>query len=140
MLTNFILHRVLTDPFLYAFIAAIVLPLLLWAWLVKFAQSHPDLLPGIYVPLKILAWVLWGCAVAAGSCSVFGPPGLKVFVKIGILISNFSLGLNLTYTWVRRRVDPDSFKKEDGWWPTPENSLQWSKPKDSPDINSNKNL
>jgi hypothetical protein len=122
MLANSILHRVLTDPFLYGFISVIALPLLLWTWLAKFAQSHPDILPRIYLPLKILAWILWSCAVAAGSYSVFGPPGLKVFAKTGILISNFSLGLNLMYTWVRRRVDPDSFKKEDGWWPAPKDS------------------
>jgi hypothetical protein len=41
-----------------------------------------------------------------------------------------SYGIQLFHGWMRRRVDPDSFKKHESWWPTP---------KDVSGFNSSKN-
>ena len=117
MPANPILHRMLTDPYLYKFVASIVAPLLLWTVLVRFARSHPDILQGMYSPLKIFTWALWFCTVATGFYVVVGLSSLKTFARTQILIANFSGGVNLIYMWVKRRVDPDSFKKHEGWRP-----------------------
>ena len=117
MPVNSILHRILADPYLYKFVASIVAPLLLWTVLVRFTRSHPDILPGMYSPLKIFTWALWSCTVATGFYVVLGPSSLKTFARTQILIANFSGGVNLIYMWVKRRVDPDSFKKHEGWRP-----------------------
>jgi hypothetical protein len=129
MLTNPILHRVFTSPFLYQWVLAMVSPLLLWAVLVRVARRHPGILPRIYPLLKILAWVLWAFAAVCGLYGLLAMPGRNIYYGIGFAL--FS-GINLIYHWVRRRVDPASYIKKDyGWWPTP---------KDSPDVYPGKNL
>jgi hypothetical protein len=39
-------------------------------------------------------------------------------------MTSFLSGMNLVRTWIARRVDPDSFKKYEGWWPTPKDSSE----------------
>jgi hypothetical protein len=60
---------------------------------------------------------------------VVARPGKVFFLRYAVLLP-LSYGVLLFHGWMRRRVDPDSFKKHEGWWPTP---------KDVSGFNSSKN-
>jgi hypothetical protein len=114
-----ILYRVLTNPWFYQWVVAMVLPFLIWAVLAKLSRNHPGILPRSYPWLKGLAWGTWALFVAAGLYDLFGASERKIFFRTPWILGAFSSGINLVYHWVRRRVDPDSIKTYEGWWPTP---------------------
>ncbi len=126
-----ILYRVLTNPWFYRWVVAMVSPFLIWAVLVRVSHSKPDILSRIYPGLKVTAWALWAFFVAWGLFGLFGVPERKTFYGINGIFSGLMGGINLMHSWVRRRVDPDSFKTYEGWWPTP---------KDLPEAKPGKNL
>jgi hypothetical protein len=89
------------------------------ALVVIVSRRHPGILRRIYPPLKVFTWVLifglgWGLLY-----SVRANQTRYVF-----LMTSFLSGMNLVRTWIARRVDPDSFKKYEGWWPTPKDSSE----------------
>jgi hypothetical protein len=127
MPANPILHRMLHNPYFYLWIAALALPFLFWAILARLARNNPGVLPRVYPVLKVLTWGMWFAALAAACFRLFWPD-VKMYLPSFIGISG---GMNLVHNWVRRRVDPDSYKKYEGWWPT--------KP-DSPNITTGKTL
>jgi uncharacterized membrane protein YfcA len=126
-----ILYRVLSDPWLYRWVVAMVLPFLIWAVLAKLSRNHPGTLPRSYPWLKVLTWGTWGLFVASGLYALFGISESKAFFRTSLTLGAFSSGINLVYHWVRRQVDPDAYKKYEGWWPTP---------KDLPEAKPGKNL
>jgi hypothetical protein len=130
MLTDPILHRVLTNPWFYRWVVAMVLPFLIWAVVAKLSRNHPEILPRSYPWLKGLAWGAWALFVASGLYGLFGASERTTFFRTPWILGAFSSGINLVYHWVRRRVDPSAYKKYEGWWPTP---------KDLPEANANKN-
>jgi hypothetical protein len=122
MLANPILHRVLAEPLFYSFVAAMAAPYLLWAGLARAARRRPEILRRIYPRLKVLIGRLWFFGLA---CIVLSPHReLKTFIAQVSILNVFSAGMNLLRMWVGRRVDPDSFKKYEGWWPTPKDSAE----------------
>jgi hypothetical protein len=120
MASNSIFYRVLNDPWVYRWVVAMVLPLLIWAVLVKLARNHPAILHQSHPWLKVVAWGAWAIFVAAGLYGLFGTSE-RSFFRAFWTLGAFSSGINLLYHWVRRRVDPDSVKTYEGWWPTPKN-------------------
>jgi hypothetical protein len=130
MLTDHILHRGLTNPWFYRWVVAMVLPLLIWAVVAKLSRNHPEILPRSYPWLKGFAWGAWAFFVASGLYGLFGASERTTFFRTSWILGTFSSGINLVYHWVRRRVDPNAYKKYKGWWPTP---------KDLPEANANKN-
>lgn len=126
MLSNPILYRVLTQPFLYQWVLATVFPLLLWAILVKLARHYPGILPYALRWLKFFAWGLWFAEIACGLYCLIWHPGMSVFLMLQMLLFAVFGGINFMYHWVRRRVDPEAYvKKGDyGWWPTPKDSQE----------------
>jgi hypothetical protein len=128
--SNTIFYRVLNDPWVYRWVVAMVLPFLIWAVLVKLARNHPAILRQSHPWLKVVAWGAWAIFVAAGLYSLFGASERSFFGACWTL-GAFSSGINLLHSWVRRRVDPDSVKTYEGWWPAP---------KDLPEAKPGKNL
>ncbi|HEY2363158.1 MAG TPA: hypothetical protein VGK36_18700 [Candidatus Angelobacter sp.] len=131
MLSDPILHRVLTNPWFYRWVAAVVSPLLIWAVLVRLSQSEPDILSRIYPGLKLAAWTLWASFVVWSLFGLSGVPERKTFYGINLVFFGLMGGTNLMHSWVRRRVDPDSVKTDEGWWPAP---------KGLPEVKPSKNL
>jgi hypothetical protein len=122
MLANPTLHRVLTTPFFYLFLVAMVVPFLLWAGIAGAARRRREVLRRIYPGLKVLIGRLWFFGLA---CIVLSPHReLKTFIAQVSILNVFSAGMNLLRMWVGRRVDPDLFKKYEGWWPTPKDSAE----------------
>jgi uncharacterized protein YhhL (DUF1145 family) len=120
MLANPTLHRVLTMPLFYFFLAAMAVPLLLWAGIARAARRRPEILRCIYPRVKTLIGWLWFVGLA---CVVLLPhPELKIFVSRLSVLNVLLSGMNLLRMWIGRRIDPDSFKKYEGWWPTPKDS------------------
>jgi hypothetical protein len=135
MLANSILLTAITRLRLYELVAAIASPFVFWLMVVIASRRYPGILQRIYSPLKVFIWLTY-CGLVWGLLySLRTNQNRYIFVAI-----NFMNGMNLVRIWVGRRVDPDAYKKHEGWWPTPKDSLWWSKPKGSPDINSGKNL
>ena len=126
-----ILSRVLTNPWFYRWVVAMVTPLLIWAALVRLSHSKPDILSRVYPVLKATAWVLWAFFVAWILFGLSGALEWKTFYGVNLILFGLNGGTNLMHSWVRRRVDPDSVKTEEGWWPTP---------KDLPEAKPGKNL
>jgi hypothetical protein len=122
MLDNPVLHKLLTDPFFYLILAVIVGPFLVWAGIARAARSNPGILPRLYLPVKVLAWCAWGLTFVWGAFIFVNHQSWRTFSGGELLIINLFNGLNLIRTWIGRRVDPDSFKKHEGWWPTPKDS------------------
>jgi hypothetical protein len=120
MLANPTLHRVLTTPLFYFFLAAMVAPCLLWAGIARAAHRRPEILRRIYPRLN----ALMGRLAFLGLVCVVLLPHHELMTLVGqISILNVFLGgMNLLRMWIGRRVDPDSFKKYEGWWPTPKDS------------------
>ena len=114
-----ILHRVFTNPWFYLWVVAVILPFLIWALLAKLSHSRPDILPRIYPVLKVIAWGIWMVFVAWVLYGLSGRLERKTFYGINGILWGLMGGSNLLYSWVRRRVAPDSAKKYEGWWPTP---------------------
>ena len=135
VLANSVLPRVLAEPRLYEFIVAIAAPLAFWLMVAIVSRRHPGILRRIYAPLKVFIWLTYLGMVWGLLYSLRTNQNLYIWLAI-----NFMNGMNLVRIWIGRRVDPNAFKKYEGWWPTPKDSLSWSKPKGSPDINSGKNL
>ena|SRR5579864_755424 len=131
MLSDPILHRVLTNPWFYRWVVAMVLPFLIWAVLVKLARNHPAILRQAFPWLKVVVWGAWAIFVAAGLYSLFGASDWMTFFRTSWILGAVYSGINLVYHWVRRRIDPDSVKTHEGWWPTP---------KDLPEAEPDKNL
>jgi hypothetical protein len=118
MLSNPILYRVLTNPFLYQWVLATALPFLLWAELAKIARRDPGIWPQVLPWLKVLAVGLWFSSAAWGFYTLSAPQG-KVFYEINAILITLSGGTQLVYGWARQRVDPGANVKErDGWRPT----------------------
>jgi len=115
-----ILHRLFTDPWFYQWVAAMVLPFLIWAVLAKLSHSRPDILPRIYPVLKVIAWGIWVSFVAWTLYGLSGRPERKTFYGINGILFGLMGGTNLMYHWVRRRVHPEAYVKEpnEGWWPS----------------------
>ncbi len=130
MASNPILYRVLNDPWVYRWMVAMVLPFLIWAVLVKLARKHPAILRQSYPWLKVVAWGAWAIFVALGLYSLYATSE-RSFFRAFWTLGAFSSGINLLRSWVRRRVDPDSIKTYEGWWP---------RPKDLPEAKQDKNL
>ncbi len=126
-----ILYRVLSDPWLYRWVVAMVLPFLIWAVLAKLSHSRPDILPTIYPALKVIAWGIWVSFVVWDLYGLSGRLEWKTFYGTNAILGGLMGGTNLIHSWVRRRVDPDSVRKYEGWWPTP---------KDLPEAKPGKNL
>ena len=126
-----ILHRVLTNPWFYTWVVAMVLPFLIWAVLAKLSHSRPEILPRIYPVLKVIAWGIWVSFVVWALYGLSGRLERKTFYGINGILWGLMGGTNLLHSWVRRRVAPDSAKKYEGWWPTP---------KDLPEAKPGKNL
>jgi hypothetical protein len=100
-----ILYRVLTNPWLYRWVVAMVLPLLIWAVLVKISRNHPGILPRAYPMLRVFAWGIWASFIAWGLYGLIGTAERKNFYAINGIIFGLLSGTNLMYHWVRRRVD-----------------------------------
>ncbi|MGB9121185.1 MAG: hypothetical protein WCE73_11240 [Candidatus Angelobacter sp.] len=131
MASNPTFYRVLANAWLYRWMVAMVLPFLIWAVLVKLSRNHPGILPRSYPWLKVLTWGAWVLFVASGLYGLVGISETKTFFRTFWTLGAFSSGTNLVYHWVRRRVDPDAYKKTEGWWPTA---------KDLPEAKPGKNL
>ena len=117
MLANSILLTAVTRFRLYELIAAIVSPLVFWLVVVIVSRRHPEILPRIYPPLKVFVWLtyfglVWGLLYSLRT-------NQNLYISMAI---NFMNGMNLVRIWIGRRVDPDAYKKYEGWWPTPKDS------------------
>jgi flagellar biosynthesis protein FliR len=117
MLANSILLTAVTRSRLYEFIAAIASPFVFWLMVVIISRWHPGILPRIYPPIKVFLWLTYFALVWGLLYSLRTNQNLYIFMAI-----NFTNGMNLVHTWIRRRVDPDSYKKYEGWWPMPKDS------------------
>jgi len=113
-----ILHRVFTNPWFYTWVLAMFLPLLIWATLAKLSHSRPDILPRIYPVLRVIAWGIWGTFVVWVLYGLSGRLERKTFYGISGIFWGLMGGANLMHSWVRRRVDPESVKPHEGWWPS----------------------
>lgn len=131
MASNSAFYRVVANPWLYRWMVAMVLPFLIWAVLVKLSRNHQAILRRSHPWLKVLAWGTWALFIASGLYGLFGTSERVTFFRAYWTLGAFSSGINLLYHWVRRRLDPDAYKKYEDWWPTK---------KDLPEANANKNL
>ena len=122
MADHSILNRVLREPFLYLYLAAAIFPFLFWAALAKLSRNRPDILPHVYPLLKVLIWVAYASMVGFGLYSVFDIWSPRRAYRVFVVLMVLSQGFNFVYHWVRRRVDPASYKKFEGWWPSPKGS------------------
>jgi hypothetical protein len=123
MLDNPVLHRILTSPPLYAWLASAAAPFLGWAILVRVSRNYPHILQRAYPVVKVLALSLW-FANAGCFClyALYAWPTKKLLWLISLVLIGLSGATNIVFMKLRRRVDPDSFKKHEGWWPTPKDS------------------
>jgi hypothetical protein len=114
MLDNPILHRILTMPLFYFALAAMVLPFLLWAGIARAARRRPKVLRRIYPRLKVLI----GRLAFLGLVCVVLLPHHEFMTLVGqiSILNLFLAGMNLLRMWIGRRVDPNLFKKYEGWW------------------------
>ncbi|HWF06247.1 MAG TPA: hypothetical protein VHA06_21345 [Candidatus Angelobacter sp.] len=122
MLANPTLHRVLTTPFFYLFLVAMVVPFLLWAGIAGAARRRREVLRRIYPRLKVLI----GRLAFLGLVCVVLLPHHEFMTLVGqiSILNLFLAGMNLLRMWIGRRVDPASYKKYEGWWPTPKDSAE----------------
>jgi hypothetical protein len=118
MLASSIMLTALTRFRLYAFIAALASPFVFWLMVVIISRWHPGILPRIYSPLKVFIWLTYFGLVWGLLYSLRTNQNLYIFLAI-----NFMNGMNLVRIWIGRRVDPDAYKKHEGWWPTRKDSL-----------------
>ncbi len=118
MLANSILLTELIRSRLYELIAAIASPFVFWLMVVIVSRRHPGILRRIYAPLKVFIWLTYLGMVWGLLYSLRTNQNLYIWLAI-----NFTNGMNLVRIWVGRRVDPNAFKKYEGWWPTWKDSL-----------------
>jgi hypothetical protein len=97
MQANSILPRVLTEPRLYEFIAAIAAPFAFWLMVVIISRRHPGILARIYSPLKVSVWFIYFGLICGLLYSLRTNQNLYIFMAI-----NFMNGMNLVRIWVGR--------------------------------------
>jgi hypothetical protein len=102
-------------PFLDLALAAIVFPIALWVAIAKIAENHPGLLPRVYDVVEMLTWGLW-IADAALLVYCLNPRPDKIH-SMRVILFILSAGVQLVYSWIRRRVDPVVRHPGYGWWP-----------------------
>jgi hypothetical protein len=122
MLDNPVLHRILTSPPLYAWLASAAAPFLLWAILVRVSRDYSHVLQRAYPVAKVLAWTLLYANAGWSLYGLYAVAAKKLFWPIALVLIGVCGSTNIIFMKLRRRVDADSFKKHEGWWPSPKDS------------------
>src|SRR5579884_1587886 len=113
LLYRLFLYRLFSYPLFPLWAIALVLPFLLWAVLAKLSRKDPSVLSRIYPGLKVLVFGLWIAMSMIWILHMGGHlPHINIFALSLVYISLYG-GLVQMYHWVRRRINPDSYKKRE---------------------------